>query len=189
MSAKPKTEPVVDVEPVQEDNRRYVVLKEQTDDSDNTMYNFIRFDGNEKALERLHKDLERVECWDWDYTNCAFELDIEHPVCEQTAREMCVITVNEYYSRKFDGVLTPINFGFNESDSQKKVLKKITKCLYDGMIERHVTNEDMFGRGAESSESESSSEEEKVVKHRPKKVNKLPPDMEKRREKLKNKKE
>ena len=98
------------------ERRTYVVLKEVSDMGDSLMYNFLRLEGNETQLKSIKEAIDKVEEWNFDHADCEFEIDIEHPVSEQTAQEFCKLTVNEYFSRKFDGKMSDINFKFSSTD-------------------------------------------------------------------------
>ena len=167
---------------------QYVVLQEQDRDFDGDMYYFIRLQGNEDNLKKLAEQLDKIECWEWD--NVVYTIDLDHPVSETTANEMCAIELNRYMHGKFNKLL-PVDFKFKSKDSDRKMQKRVATLFGGEGLLNFLQDEDKFGRtsseeeessddsDSSSSESESESEEEKE-KHKKKKVKGLPPAILKR---------
>lgn len=122
---------------------RYVILMETNGDEHESWYNFIRYDGNEKALEHLQTQLSQVDFVIMDDLS-TFDLDTKHLVSMQTAREMCKVDLNPYmFHRKFDGKLEMINFKFSKNDRNKDRIRKVNKLLNRGDIENFIDTEDL----------------------------------------------
>lgn len=153
----------------------YVILAECNGKHYETWYTFIKYEGNEDALNHLKTQLEKVEFYILDDLS-AFDLDLEHKVSEQTAKEMTKIDVNSImFHRKFDGVLKMIELGFRSKDSNDKKIVKTFNKLGVGKIDEFLEGEDIdpediagsedSGSGSESEDYEydisDSSEEEK----------------------------
>jgi hypothetical protein len=121
--------------------------------------NFIRYEGNEEALAYLQSQLEKVRFILIDDMS-TFDLDLDHLVSEQTAREMCSVDLNAYmFHRKFDGILQTIDFSFSRKDRNEDRIAKVHELLGLGDIDQFVDDEDPCEDGYElHSGSESGSE-------------------------------
>jgi len=64
-------------EPVETHNDRYIVLCETSGREFESWYNFIKYEGNEKALEYLQKQLEKIDMYILDDFS-TFDLDLDH---------------------------------------------------------------------------------------------------------------
>jgi hypothetical protein len=163
----------------------YATLMETSGEESESWYYFIRYQGNEEALEHLNKQLESV---DWYVVDdlCTFDLELQYLVSEQTAKEMTKIDMNHTaHHRKFDGTLDMITFSFKSKDKVEKKMKRVYSVLSYGQIEDYVDAEDLDEEDltsheqseSESDESASESEEsEDEPKERRKKAPKgIPP--------------
>lgn len=143
----------------------YVILAETNGEELETWMYFIKKNGNEKALNYLQAQLEKIDMYVLDDLS-AFELDLEHPVSEQTAKEMTKIEVNSYqFHRKFDGKLQYINIKMKKKDNNERRLERLHDSLGMGRIEDFIDQEDVSDSEDESEqgEGESSSNEEELV--------------------------
>ena len=105
-------------------------------------YYFLKVEGNEKELDYLNQQLEKMDMVFEDDLN-TFILELENPVSEQTAREMCKVDLNHTtFHRKFDGKLEMINLNLKKRDSNLKMLRKLNKKLMNQGIENFIDNED-----------------------------------------------
>lgn len=147
----------------------YVVLMETNGQEYESWYNFIRVHGNEKALEKLHKQLEQVDWYIVDDLS-TFDLDLEHKVCARTAKEMTKLELNSHmFHRKFDGRLRDIDFGFEKIEKKKKkkdatTINEAKICrafdiLGMGQIDEFISDEDIDPEDLVS-DSESSSDDD-----------------------------
>jgi hypothetical protein len=96
-----------------------------------------------------------------------FDLDIDHPVSAQTAKEMTKVDLNHTsFHRKFDGVLQKVDLGFTKKDGNDTKICKTFDILGYGQIENFIEDEDLDEEDlvsddeSGSSVSESESEEE-----------------------------
>ena len=160
---------------------RYVILCETSGREFESWYYFIRYEGNEKALEYLQKQLEKIDMYILDDFS-TFDLDLDHFFTETTAKEMTKLEVNSYmFHRKFDGKMQMISLGLKKRDDNDDMLEKLFDKLGLGQIEDYVENEDIDSDDLESisssdDEDESSDEDEDLVP--------LPDSVEKKQSKL-----
>jgi len=145
-------------------DNQYVVLAEANGEEQETWMYFIKLNGNEKALHHLKNIFSKVDMYILEDLS-TFELDLEHPVSEQTAKEMSKIEVNSYmYHRKFDGELEIIDFDFEKDDDNDDMLEKLFDVIGMGGVENYIDGEDV-------SDSESSSDDsEHMMKTSPPKI-------------------
>ena len=130
------------VEPSHNMTGDYVVLMETSGEEMESWYYFIRVQGNEENLKFLQDQLEQVDWYVLDDLS-TFDLDLEHYVSAQTAKEMTKLDLN-YSSphRKFDGKLKIIDFEFDKKDKNKKKIRKVNKILGYSSIEAFIDDED-----------------------------------------------
>lgn len=178
--------------------RRFVVLQETTPEFE-SWYHFLLFNGNEQELKHLNTQLESVK-WTVD-DNHTFDLELDVPVSEQTAKEMIALDLNRgSFHRKFNGKLQSIDFGLKPTDSNRKRIKKVNKLLQNGGIEDYIGDEEIDPEiakreSASSSDSEegsdSSDEKSNESEEEPKKKGKHPKNMKEliKREQAKREKE
>ena len=138
---------------------RYVVLQETNGKEVESWYYFIKYDGNEKALQYLNRQLEKVDMYIVDDIS-TFDIDLDHFFCEQTAKEMIMLEVNTIFHRKFDGKMDMINLELKKRDSNEDMMYKIFEKIGMGQIEDNVTKEDVPDDGNLMSGSEESSSDE-----------------------------
>ena len=97
---------------------RYAIFMETNGEEFESWYNFIRYEGNEEAQQHLQKYLDKVDFYILDDMS-TFDLDIEHLVSEDTARQMCMVDLNAFmFHRKFNGKQEDKKqvLGFNSND-------------------------------------------------------------------------
>jgi hypothetical protein len=168
----------------------YVVLMETNGQEYESWYNFIRYEGNEKALEHLQKQLEEIDWYIIDDLS-TFDLDLEHKVSASTAKEMTKLELNaQMFHRKFDGKLKMIDFGL-EKIKKKKDKERMNEAkicrVFDilgySQIEEYLSDEDvdpedLVSDSDEDTESQSDSSSEEVVEEKvtPKKPGKKVPE-------------
>jgi hypothetical protein len=140
-------------------NFHYVALMEMNDTECEAWYNFIRLEGNEDALRHLNQQLETVR-WRLEDDLSTFDLDLEHPVTEQTAREMIRLDLNHSCPhRMFCGKLETIDLKLKPEYKNLKKMEKVFDVLGEGGIENFIEDEYVDPRDmADSNESESESE-------------------------------
>ena len=121
----------------------YVTLMETNGKECESWYYFIRKEGNEESLQHLQDQLEKVNWYILDDYS-TFDLDIEHVVSAQTAKQMTKVELNSYmFHHKFDGKLSKIDLGFNDKDKNKKKIKKAFDVLGYGQIDEYISDEDI----------------------------------------------
>lgn len=175
---------------------RYAILMETNGEEYESWYNFIRYEGNEEALNHLQKQLGKVDFVILDDMS-TFDLDLDHLVSEDTARQMCMVDLNAYmFHRKFNGKLQKIDFGFSRKDDNEDRIEKVNEKIGMGDIDNYIDGEEEFKDDDDDnrnhSDSEDSdlenhsddedSEDEKVIYHSP-----TPPKKEKKNKDKKNK--
>lgn len=120
---------------------QYVVLAECNGKEYETWYYFIKVNGNEKALEHLDKQLKSVEFYIIDDLS-TFDLDMDHPMSESTAKQMIRLEVNSFMDhRMFEGKLQMIDLNYKKNESNDKKIVKTFKKLGIGRIDRYVDGE------------------------------------------------
>lgn len=123
---------------------RYAILMETNGEEAESWYNFIRYEGNEDALNHLQKQFEKVDFYVLDDMS-TFDLDLDHLVDENTARQLCIVDLNSYmFHRKFDGKLQKIDFGFSRKDDNEDRIEKVHEKLGFGDIDNFVDGEEEF---------------------------------------------
>ena len=156
----------IKLEEVVNDNdnqNKYAVLCETNGEEMEQWYSFIKYNGNEKALEYLNAQLNQVEMYIIDDLS-TFELDLENLISEQTAKEMIMIDINSYTDhRKFDGKLEFIDFRLKKKDDNEDMLEKIHNKLSFGDLEKYIDKEDLNGK--EINNEENSDDDEDLVPH------------------------
>ena len=145
-------------------DNKYVVLCETSGREFESWYYFIRYEGNEKALQYLQKQLEKIDMYILDDFS-TFDLDLDHFFSEQTAKEMTMLEVNSYsFHRKFDGKMEMISLGLKKRDDNDDMLEKLFDKLGLGQIEDYVEDEDVDTDDLASSDSDfNSSDDEDLV--------------------------
>ncbi len=157
----PKT--VVDVSKPKDDEVKYVVLCETNDEECESWYYFIKYNGNQEALEYLQKQLEKIDMY-LDEGVSTFDLDLDHFFSETTAKEMTKLEVNSFmFHRKFDGKLGMINLGLKKKNSTEVMLRKLTEKLGLGKVEEYIGDEDIDTDDITSSEDEAEGSEDLVT--------------------------
>ena len=118
-------------------------------------------EGNKEELESLQRQLMSVKWYIFDDDCSLFDLELEHPVSAQTAKEMTKIDLNHTsFHRKFDGKLQPINFKFRDGEKNKRKMRRVNKLLGMGGIERFIDKEDIDEEDLVSCDSSDSSDTE-----------------------------
>jgi hypothetical protein len=121
---------------------RYAILMETNGGEYESWYNFIRYEGNEDALEHLEEQFKKVDFHVLDDLS-TFDLELKRLVSETTAREMCKVDVNAYmFHRKFDGKLEKIDFKFSKRDDDDTKIEKVNERIGMGDIDQYITHED-----------------------------------------------
>lgn len=132
-------------EPTHNMSGKYVALMETNGKECESWYYFIRYEGNEEMLKYLHNQLEKVDWYVLDDLS-VFDLDLQHFVSAQTAKEMTKLELNSYaFHRKFDGKLKQIDFKFKSKDlkNNEKMIGKVFDLLGYGQIEDFINDEDI----------------------------------------------
>jgi hypothetical protein len=123
---------------------KYAVIMETDGEACESWLYFVKYTGNEAALEKLSDDINRIETpVMMDGTNL-FDIDLTHLVSKQTATEMVMCELNsETYHRRFDGKMQLIDFGFSTKKRYRdeRIVEKIDKVLGGGRIGDFVEGE------------------------------------------------
>lgn len=134
---------------------KFAILMETNGEEFESWYNFIRYDGNEESLQHLQKQLEKVDFYVIDDMS-TFDLDLDHLVSEDTAREMCTVDLNAFmFHRKFNGKLKKIDFGFSRKDENEDRIEKVHEKIGFGDIDKYVDGEEEFKDDNDSMSSRS----------------------------------
>ena len=137
---------------VEED--KWVVLCETSGKECESWYYFIKYAGNEKALNYLQKQLEKIDMYildDWS----TFDLDLDHFFTKKTTEEMLKLEINSYaFHRRFDGKLDLINLDLRRKDDNEDKLEKVNDKLGYGRIEDYINDEYIDPEDMSSSDDE-----------------------------------
>ncbi len=130
-------------EPSHKMDGKYAILMETSGEEFESWYYFIRIDGNEENLKYLNDQMEKVNFYVLDDLS-TFDLELEHPVSAQTAKEMTKVDLNAMsFHRKFDGTLKKIDFEFKNKDGNETKICKVFDILGEGQIEDYISDEDI----------------------------------------------
>lgn len=143
---------------------KYVVLMETSGEENESWYYCIKYNGNEDNLQHLQDQLETVDWFIIDDLS-TFDLDLEHPIRETTAKELTKLDLNHHsFHRKFDGKLKKIDLHLRKKDKNEKKMSKVFDILGYGQIEDYIDGEDIdeedLTSNNESSDEDSSGSEE-----------------------------
>ena len=164
------------------DNIKYAVLMETSGEECESWYYCIKYQGNEKNLAHLQKQLEKVDWYILDDLS-TFDLDLDHFISFQTAKELTKLELNSHsFHRKFDGVLDRIDLNLKKKDKNERKMVKVFDILGYGQIEDYIDNEDIDEEDL-TENSESSSSEDSDDYTREKKNSKIPGNFQKIRKK------
>ena len=142
---------------------KYVILCETNGEEYEQWYYFIKQEGNEKELQYLNAQFEKIEMFILDDLSM-FELDLENPVSEQTAKEMTMVDLNSFsFHRKFDGKLQFIDFKLRKRDNTEDMIEKVHNMLAFGDISNYIDSEDKNGRDDENESREEDYDDEPLV--------------------------
>jgi hypothetical protein len=159
------------MEEVSNSNYTYATFQETSGEEAESWLTFIRYQGNEEALQHLHEQLSQFDWYILDDLS-TFDLEMKYFVSEKTAHEMTKIDMNHHsFHRKFDGKMKKINLGFKSKYSDEKKMVKAFGILGYGKIADYLDDEDVHpdeledvyssedsdDSGDDSSESEESS--------------------------------
>ncbi len=147
---------------------RYATIMETSGEECESWYYFIKWNGNEKNLKYLKEQIDQIEMYIIDDLS-AFDIELEHLVSAQTAKEMTKLEINSVqFHRKFDGVLKTINIGMKRKDSNERRIEKINEKLAYGQISDYIGEEDIdpedlaSGDESELEESDHESDEDLI---------------------------
>lgn len=139
---------------------KYATIQEINDTENECWYYFIRWEGNEEALKKLDKDIRDID-WEAMEECSTFDIDIEHLVSAQTAKEMTTVELNPFqWHRKFDGKMDQIEFGFKKNDKPEDKMGRVFDHIGYGQIEDYVSDEDIEEEDLTDNESVEDSEED-----------------------------
>lgn len=138
---------------------KYAVLMETNGKEFESWLFYIRYNGNEESLRYLQNQLEKVEFYILDDLS-TFDLDLDHLVSEQTAKEMTKVELNSVmFHRKFDGKLEKIDLGFKKGDKNDKKILRCFKKIGIGAIDQFIEGEDIDEEDLTDASSEASSDD------------------------------
>lgn len=148
-------------EPSHKTTGLYAGLMETNEQEGEAWYYFIRMEGNEEALSNLQDQLQQVDHWYVMEGLSTFDLDLEHLVSAQTAKEMTKLDHNSFaFHRKFDGKLQDINLGFRKRNNDETKMCKAYDQLSYGQIEDYISDEDLDAEDLTDTEQYSESDED-----------------------------
>lgn len=162
-----------------EQKYHYVILMEMNDTECEAWYNFLRLEGNEDELRHLNTQLESIR-WRLEDDLSTFDLDLEHPVSEETAREMIRVDLNHSCPhRMFRGKLQRVDLKLKPDYKNLKKMEKVFDILGEGGIEEFIDEEyvdprDVADSNEESIESEENDSDENSSSSSPSPVEKAP---------------
>ena len=139
--------------PNENTKNNYVVLCETNEHESESWYYFLKYNGNEKALQYLSQQLEKIEMYLIEDMS-TFDLDMDHLFSEQTASEMIKLEVNSVsFHRMFMGKLQFINLELKKKDDNEDMLIKCYEILGMGQIEDYIEGEFIHPEDLVSEES------------------------------------
>lgn len=139
---------------------KYATLQEMNEEEMECWMYFIRYEGNEEALQKLQEQLSKVEFYIIEGLS-TFDLELDYLVSETTAKEMTKIDLNSHsFHRKFDGKLKDIDFEFRKRDSNETKICKCFDVLGYGQIEDYIDGEDIDEEDLVSCDEEEDDDEE-----------------------------
>lgn len=144
------------------EERKYALLQETSGEECESWYYFIKYNGNEEALDFLQKQLETV---DWSIIDdlSTFDLETAYLLSEKTAKELTKIDINHFSPhRKFDGTLKKIDLKLKNTYSTEKKIKKVFRKLGYGKIEDYIDQEDVDPEDLVGSDEDSSSDSDSM---------------------------
>lgn len=125
------------------EEKKYVVLMETSGEECESWYYCIKYNGNEKNLKYLQDQLESIDWYILDDLS-TFDLDLDHFICEKTAKEITKLELNYHsFHRKFDGILDKIDLKLKKKDKNEKKMVKVFDILGYGQIEDYIDDEDL----------------------------------------------
>lgn len=148
-----------------DDDTKYVVLCETNGKECESWYYFIKYNGNEKALEYLQKQLEKIDMYILDDLS-TFDLDLDHFFTQETATEMTRLEINSYmFHRRFDGELDMIHLDLRRKDDNEDKIQKANDILAYGRIEDFIGDEyeSESNVNEEGGDSKSESDDELLI--------------------------
>jgi hypothetical protein len=122
----------------------YAVLMETYPDDCESVYNFLKVQGNEKNLKHLEKQLNDIDDQVIIDDVNMFNIDIRHLVSEQTVDELCKLQLNNILHRKFNGTLKIIDFSFKKKDQDAHKMFRIHDIIGNGDISQYIDDEVIF---------------------------------------------
>lgn len=124
-------------------DNKYAVLMETNGEELESWYYFLCWNGNEEVIKHLSAQLDEIDMYIDDELS-TFDLDTEHLVNEETAKQMILLELNSVtFHRKFDGKMRPVNIGLKRKDSNEKRLKRLNDILGMQKIEEFIDQEDI----------------------------------------------
>lgn len=170
-------EETLTTKPSRKTDGNYAVLMETNGKECESWMYFIRCENNMDVLEDLQSQLETVDWYVLDDLS-VFELDLEHLVSAETAKQMTKLELNAYqFHRKFDGTLEKIDLGFKKRDDNEKKIERAFDILGYGQIEDFIQDEDIDSEDMVSVESESSDNSISESEEEDELVQTLPPNL------------
>lgn len=142
-SSSNKENSKLDYLPTHNMTSKYAVIQEYNDKEMESWLYYIKYDRNEDNLNHLKHQLDSIE-WVVLEDCSVFDIDLEHLVSAQTAKEMTKVELNVHqWHRKFDGKLDKIDFEFKKKDNNETKICKIFDHLGYGQIEDYISDEDL----------------------------------------------
>lgn len=141
-------------------DNKYVIMMETTDTLQESIYYFLKYNGNEEIIGCLSSQISNIIWYNFDGMS-TFDLDTTNIVSESTAVEMCKVCLNSSPHRKFDGRLKHIDFEFLEEDTDEIKIEKVFDLIGLGKIENYIDQEDTeFDYSTSDDDSDSGEEGE-----------------------------
>jgi hypothetical protein len=184
-----ETKTDTDTNKIQNNEIKYAVLMETNGEECESWYYSIRYNGNEENLKYLNEQLETIDWYILDDFS-TFDLDLEHLISEETAKQLTKLELNHYsFHRKFDGVLDKIDLKLKKNHRNEKKISRVFDILGYGKIEdfvdkEDIDEEDLTDKSESSSDNDSQSDKSESEEHTDKnpksnKKNTIPPSIRK----------
>ena len=120
----------------------YATIQEYMEKDMEAILYFVKYQGNERRLQKLKDTFENIE-WVVVDDQSTFDIDLDHLVSNDTAKQVTKLELNSNWHRKFDGKLKSINFRIKSDDDEEEKIKKVTDIIGGGKIADYLSEEDI----------------------------------------------
>lgn len=136
-------------------SNKYAILMETNGKHLESWYYFIKYEGNEDALDYFQRQLKKIDDMYIIDDLSTFDLELNHLVSKETAIDMCSVDLNPFSPhRMFNGRLKKINFDFSKRDSDEEKIEKMNEKISHGDIDKYIDDEVIFDDNSDKKEDD-----------------------------------